>query len=48
MGLSAVEAGECVRLSLSPTTSDAEIDAAIDMLTDAVAHVRSLMTSDAL
>ncbi|TYC19112.1 cysteine desulfurase [Micromonospora sp. MP36] len=48
MGLSASAASECVRLSLSRATSDAEIDAAVDMLADAVAHVRSFTTPDVL
>ncbi|MGN9915365.1 cysteine desulfurase family protein [Micromonospora palomenae] len=46
MGLSAAEASECVRLSLAGATSDGEIDAAVDMLIDAVSHVRSSITLD--
>jgi cysteine desulfurase len=48
MGLSVVEASECLRLSLSPATSDIEIEGAVDMLGEAVTHVRSFARADAM
>lgn len=48
MGLSATGASECMRFSLSPATSDREINAAVDLLVDAVSYVRSLTIPEEL
>jgi len=43
MGLSREAAGECLRFSLSQSTTEAEIDQAIDVLSEAACYVRSVL-----
>lgn len=43
MGLDSKAAGECLRFSLSQNTTTSEIDQAVELLSEAVAYVRSIL-----